>query len=270
MVTISAPFHQRAYKWHHPLHRSSHPLTATSILVSFSFLFFFPASLVIIMTFVSRVLAMSFHLSLLLLLFVPCVHLRSFRSTVNFGNHAKKPKITLPDILMGEFNWSPFNGTWITDNQYIFRDINGNILTMNVTSPATACSRDDIPPPTTWPSPLSPSIAQPSILLTANMLYQDFVSTLTSWPADWHVHWHLLFFCLSLCQQHQAAPGYFKYFLSPDRRYLLFVTMTSKVSDLTNLLATCCPSQWVLPYLHLVFFIFLGLSSFIPRYLHHF
>lgn len=95
-------------------------------------------------------------------------------TTANFGNHPKKDKITLKDLLHNEFAVAHFNGTWLTDNQLIYRDINANILTLNVSSsPTASCSAKSS-------AKDAPQVNEPSILLHPHILadYYNFVSKL--------------------------------------------------------------------------------------------
>lgn len=102
-------------------------------------------------------------------------------STANFGNQGKKDKITLKDLLMSEFSTSPFNGTWLTDNQIIYRDINANILTLNITSTTGSCSAKKMTLTTPTPTTTKESLQQTTesnILLQPQVLveYYNFVS----------------------------------------------------------------------------------------------
>ena len=56
-------------------------------------------------------------------------------SSVEFGQQTRKEKITLDDIIYGIFAPRTFNGSWITDDELLYRDSFGNLVVMNVSAP---------------------------------------------------------------------------------------------------------------------------------------
>jgi hypothetical protein len=56
-------------------------------------------------------------------------------TTVEFGQQTRKEKIILDEIIYGIFAPRSFNGTWISDDELLYRDSFGNLALMNVSAP---------------------------------------------------------------------------------------------------------------------------------------
>jgi len=57
---------------------------------------------------------------------------------IEFGRQTRKEKILLDEIVYGVFAPRTFNGTWLSDNELMYRDFLGNLVIMNVSSPEEA------------------------------------------------------------------------------------------------------------------------------------
>lgn len=53
---------------------------------------------------------------------------------VEFGRQPRKEKILLDEIVYGVFAPRTFNGTWLSDDELMYRDSLGNLVVMNVSS----------------------------------------------------------------------------------------------------------------------------------------
>lgn len=56
-------------------------------------------------------------------------------TTVEFGQQTRKEKITLDEIIYGFFAPKTFNGSWISDDELLYRDAFGNLAIMNLSAP---------------------------------------------------------------------------------------------------------------------------------------
>jgi len=57
---------------------------------------------------------------------------------IEFGRQTRKERILLDEIVYGVFAPRTFNGTWLSDNELMYRDSLGNLVIMNVSSPEEA------------------------------------------------------------------------------------------------------------------------------------
>lgn len=57
---------------------------------------------------------------------------------VEFGRQTRKERVLLDEIVYGVFAPRTFNGTWLNDNELMYRDSLGNLVLMNVSSPEEA------------------------------------------------------------------------------------------------------------------------------------
>ncbi|XP_055685004.1 inactive dipeptidyl peptidase 10 isoform X2 [Lutzomyia longipalpis] len=48
------------------------------------------------------------------------------------GNRIKGHQISISDILSGRLKWRPFNGSWISDTELVYRDISGGLSILDV------------------------------------------------------------------------------------------------------------------------------------------
>jgi len=59
----------------------------------------------------------------------------AIHSLVDFRQQTRKEKIVLDEIIYGIFAPRTFNGTWLSDDELLYRDAFGNLVLMNVSEP---------------------------------------------------------------------------------------------------------------------------------------